>query len=494
MSIITQAWSRLTLSRAESRSQVALEYASLLALTFAAALLRFYKLGAWGFWGDEMYTIRDAFAAVNEPGLHSVSFTLTGLAISNLGITEWSARLVSALIGIVSIPLLYFPFKKMFGPMVSLAIGLLLAISPWHLYWSQNARFYTALLLFYSLALCLFYFALEEDRPFYLLLSFVFAGLAFQERLTGLLFVPVAGAYLLSFYLLPRFGIKIERPSGLRWRNLLILAIPTIAGAIYFIVPELLTWPRWVEAFGRINNNPLWIVAGVIYYVRIPVIVMGVAGMAYLWFQKPSFQRAGLLLGISALLPLIAIAGISLVHYTANRYVFVSLTSWLALTSVALVALMREIGGRSKGSLSAHFLVLGVVAVLILDPLSENFLYYRYQNGNRDDWKGALTYVQNNLAPGEMVISGHHLVSNYYLGRETVDIYTLEIDDLEGLQGRTWIVEDMNVPERRPEIHQWLIEHAQLVASFDVHVKARNFMMRVYMYMPGEEIYPVFIR
>ena len=85
------------------------------------------------------------------------------MMVAWLGVNEWNARLIPALLGVVSLPLLYFPIKKMFNPLVSLVAVLLLAFSPWHLYWSQNARFYVALLLFYTLALFLFYLGLEED-------------------------------------------------------------------------------------------------------------------------------------------------------------------------------------------------------------------------------------------------------------------------------------------------------------------------------------------
>jgi 4-amino-4-deoxy-L-arabinose transferase-like glycosyltransferase len=158
-----------------------LQYWLLAAITLLALALRFFKLGQWSFWIDEIYTINHAQAHFSSLALilqhippHRnwvpISVISTASALNLAGTSEWSARLASVLIGVVSIPLLYFPIKRLFGVAVGLIAVLLLAVSPWHLYWSQNARFYTALLLFYTLALFAFFYGLERDRLRYILL------------------------------------------------------------------------------------------------------------------------------------------------------------------------------------------------------------------------------------------------------------------------------------------------------------------------------------
>src|SRR5688572_11508460 len=133
-------------------------YALLFLITLVAAALRLYKLGAWSFWIDEIYTISHATAHFSSmelilehipPAKNWVptSVILTAQALNVLGVNEWSARLTSALIGIVTIPILYVPIKKIFDRQVALIAMLLLAVSSWHIFWSQNARFYTALML-----------------------------------------------------------------------------------------------------------------------------------------------------------------------------------------------------------------------------------------------------------------------------------------------------------------------------------------------------------
>jgi predicted membrane-bound mannosyltransferase len=155
-------------------------------LTLCAAILRFYKLGEWSFWGDEVFTL----GTKPDGFIRSLSTSLIHAMTSIWGVNEWNARLVPALVGIITIPVIYFITTRLFGSSVGLISSALLAVSTWHIYWSQNVRFYALLLLFYSLALFSFYLALEKNRPWLLLLSLILFGLAAQERMLALVLIP----------------------------------------------------------------------------------------------------------------------------------------------------------------------------------------------------------------------------------------------------------------------------------------------------------------
>src|ERR1044071_10257533 len=123
-------------------------YILLSSITLFAALLRFYKLGEWSFWIDEIYTINHALAHFSSPQLMldnvpparnwiPVSVILTAQVLNVWGVSEWSARMASVMIGVISIPILFFPVRRLLGDWVALISALLLAISPWHIFWSQ---------------------------------------------------------------------------------------------------------------------------------------------------------------------------------------------------------------------------------------------------------------------------------------------------------------------------------------------------------------------
>jgi mannosyltransferase len=466
---------RLNAKFVEFESKPIYQYVLLTVITLIAGALRFYKLGEWSFWGDEMFTVGSKEDGFNyNIARQSISLMLIKAVVSFLGTSEWSARLVPALIGVASIPILYFLIRKMFDPAVGLVAVLLLAVSPWHLYWSQNARFYTPLLLFYTLALLTFYLGVEEDRPWYLLVSLIFLGLATKERLIALFFIPVVLGYLMLLKILP-----FDEPRGLRWRNLALFFLPGLILGLFFAGPYLLNLSGWLAGFGHSNNSPLWILASVVSYVGIPTVCMGTLGAIYSLFKK---NRASLLLSLGALIPLLVIMGISPFHYTANRYVFISLTSWLILASLAAIELLFQ---AQKG---VKILAVGTLIFLLLDPLGENMLYYRYQNGNRDNWKAAFELIKERKKDGDLVVAANPDLGDYYLQERTIGLNSSTLARVARNESRVWVVEDMLAQEALPDVHDWLERNTELIANLYVHVQARNFKMRVYLYDPTKSL------
>ncbi|MCB0190905.1 MAG: glycosyltransferase family 39 protein [Anaerolineae bacterium] len=446
-------------------------YTLLLLIVLLGCVLRFYKLGEWSFWGDEMFTVGGREDGFNYTFIRqSVSMTLIQFLVAWLGITEWNARLIPALFGMVSIPVLYLLVRKMFDPVVGLAAAILLAVSPWHLYWSQNARFYVPLLLFYTVALFAFYYGFEKDKPWYLVVSLLFLGLATKERLLALFFVPIVTSYLLLIIVLP-----FEKPTGLRWRNIAIFFLPGVVAGGFFVGPYVQNLSGWMEGFGYVNNDPVWIMLGVIYYIGLVVIGFAALGAVYFLVQK---NRAVLLLSLGAVVPLFSIMGLSLFHYTANRYVFISLTCWLVLAALSTVELYRQSPKNVK------ILAMGALLLLIITPLSEDALYFKYQNGNRDNWRGAFEFVKHHKSPQDLVVAINPELGNFYLEEKILNWTSIDPNTLDDSENRLWFVEDMVAQEVYPEIHDWLTENARLVANYDVHAQARNFQMRVYLYEP----------
>ena len=221
-----------------------------------------------------------------------------------------------------------------------------------------------------------------------------------MKRLFAVFLVPIVAGYLLALKLFP-----IEKPAGFRARNIWILVILTIIicvlGSYQFITnPE-----RWPAHFGLINNKPFWILAGITFYIGLSFLCMGFVGAIYFLFRK---DRAVLLFSIAAIVPILALLILSLFQYSAVRYAFVSLTSWLILASAGVWELVSQSKGR-------HWvLAAGVLLILLLEPMGEVTLYYRYQNGNREDWKTAFALVNRLKEPDDKVVVTNTLLGDYY--------------------------------------------------------------------------------
>ena len=65
--------------------------------------------------------------------------------IAHYGDTPYSVRLLSVLFGVGTIPMIYLIGKRMSGWVMGLAAALILALSPFHIYFAQETRMYTLL-------------------------------------------------------------------------------------------------------------------------------------------------------------------------------------------------------------------------------------------------------------------------------------------------------------------------------------------------------------
>lgn len=452
---------------AESRTQAQLTAAVLAAIGLLALALRLFRLGDWSFWGDEFFTVSGREDGFNYQFFRrSLASDLIQLAVRLLGPTEWAARLVPALIGALTVVLLYFLLKPFAPRAVSPLAALFLAVSPWHLYWSQNARFYTLLLLFGAVSAVFFYRGLEEDRPHFLILALVFLGLATRERLVALFLVPAFALYPLLILLL-----RLARPPGLQWSRLLLFFAPLVLMGIPFILPYTRNFSAWMQNFGPATNSPLRILAGTVVYMTIPVAVLAVFAAVRLVLSR---RRAGLFFGLVAVTPVLLMMALSLVHYAANRYVFVSLVGWVVLAAWAVDDLFLQAVGGGK------VLAAGVLAVVLAVCLVDIGFYFTEWKGNRQDWKGALVYIRERMQPDDQVVVADVGLAEYYLGRQPLE-YS-QVDWVAPGAERVWVVEEESASAAYGAALGQVQAAGRLMAVFDVAAPGRRFPMRVYLY------------
>ena len=120
----------------------------LVGLTLLGAGLRLGQIGLESLWFDEAWTAlfaQQRGAALREI-LWNQPFPFYYLLMSGwtelAGWSEVALRLFSALAGIASIPLLYRLVAALFSHREAKLAALLLAISPLHVWYSQEARMY----------------------------------------------------------------------------------------------------------------------------------------------------------------------------------------------------------------------------------------------------------------------------------------------------------------------------------------------------------------
>jgi uncharacterized membrane protein len=458
-------------------------YVLLLLITLFAAVLRFYKLGTWSFWIDEIYTIEHATAHFstlelilnNIPPVRNwvpISLLSAAQVLNAWGVNEWSARLASALLGIVSIPILYFPTRRMFGNQVALIASLLLAVSPWHIFWSQNARFYTSLLLFYSLAFLVFHYGLERNKPSYFIAFCGFIYLAVSERLTALFIFPVIGAYIVTLWV-----FRFEKPLGLNLRKLLLTGLLVLAGGMI----EGYSWIANGESrfFGDFKwfflyriNDPIVLLGNISFSIGVPLMAQALFSGLFVILKK---DRAGLWVATNAVIPLMALVAANPFIFTKDRYVFMTLFSWLILAAIGIKELLTRVNGIHK------WLAVGVLFLILADAGSENLLYYQVNNGKRADWRAAFYTIQVQSQPDDIVVTYWPELGAFYLDREFIQYENIDVSTVLNSEQQYWFVLDAETAWANPEMKALLETRAQLI---DVHYLRTpdDFFLRIYRF------------
>lgn len=189
-------------------------------------------------------------------------------------------------------------------------------------------------------------------------------------------------------------------------------------------------------------------------------------------------SRAGLLLSLEAVIPIAILMAISFFHYTANRYTFIIVGSWVILAAIAAVELFRQSQKQTK------LLAIGVLIILLGDPLSVNLFYYRFQNGNRDNWKGAFELIKTQEQPGDVVVTINPELADYYMQDQTIPYRKFDLSTITERTSRVWFVEDMTARDFYSKTISWLEQNARLMGNLGIYVQARNFKMRVYLFEP----------
>ena len=120
-------------------------------ITLMSGALRVILLDSKGMWLDETFSVWLANHSVvdmlqwtaridQHPPLY---YLLLHYWIALNGDSPYYVRLLSALFGAATIPIIYLIGKRMSGAVVGFAAAVILALSPFNIYFAQETRMYT---------------------------------------------------------------------------------------------------------------------------------------------------------------------------------------------------------------------------------------------------------------------------------------------------------------------------------------------------------------
>ncbi|HEV8256160.1 MAG TPA: glycosyltransferase family 39 protein [Casimicrobiaceae bacterium] len=205
----------------EEESERSTPWAALVAMMVLAIALRAIGLDG-GLWLDEIVTLVESarhplariltvFPFNNQHTLYSV---LAHVSIQAFGEEAWSLRLPALLFGAATPPVLYLFAREFTGRTEALLAGVLLAVSYHHVWFSQNARGYSALAFFALLASWLLLRGLRRGKGSDFLWYGVASALAVYTHLTMVFMVMAHAAACALLLGVPPF----DKDALPRWR------------------------------------------------------------------------------------------------------------------------------------------------------------------------------------------------------------------------------------------------------------------------------------
>ncbi len=378
--------------------------------------LRLYDLTGESLWYDEAYSVWTSGMAIGSLRTlweWQIEFPLYYLLLHGwmilFGDGEFAVRLYGALAGAATVVPLYYLGARLFGHRAGVAAALLLAVNPYHVWYSQEVRMFPWAILFSVLSLYAFSRLLDGAHTGWWVTHALATGLSFHLHYYILWLILAQNVYLLG-WLAWRYRTVLGRDARpLLWRWLLdqaivgALALPALAVYLTKAV-EFNQWGWLGERYGAPGVRE---VAGLF-----------LAFVVGLGFPGPSA------LGWLITLTMVGLAALAVASRLGVGRGVSTAPLWLAVVALGVPLLSALVAGQFRPlwvprhlSLFLPFflLLVGLGATSLPGPLSSALavmlvvadLYALsgiYGVPQKEDWRGVAAYLAAQRAPGDGVV------------------------------------------------------------------------------------------
>ena len=399
----------LALPRPEGRATRA-ERIVLWAIVALAAALRIRDLNS-GLWYDEITTLVNhvrlplstMLSVYESQNQHQLYSLLAHGSITLFGDSAWALRLPAVLLGVASLPALYWFATMITTKREALLATALLAVSYHHVWFSQNARGYTGLLLGTIVASGLFLRLLELRTPRGWALPAAYAAVMAAAVYThaSAVFVGIAhGVVWLALLLRSRQGARGAAP----WMPGAALVLSaTLSLLLYSVVVPQFVETLLTPKMGGVSTDwkdPLWFLAesarGLVRGLPgggiavAGMLLVGTAGLTSWWRRSPAVTLLMVLPGIVT-----AAAVVAASHNLWPRFFFFA-AAFAVLIAVRGVFALADVAYPARPRLLA-------TAALVLLAVGSALTVPRAWRP-KQDFAGARRFIEQVRAPGDAVV------------------------------------------------------------------------------------------
>lgn len=387
--------------------------------------LRVHRLSAQSFWWDELSTV--ARTAVSLPALFENLFTVRNhmplyflimRLWSNIGQDEFVMRYFSLLCGILMLPLIYKIGCLLANHQVGLSAAFLLAISPFHIWYSQETRMYTLVSLMVLLThWFLFRLLIKSRRKAWIGYTAAFTVAVYTHYLALFLLLAHYVFFSLNYRKIPTlfrqwlfYGGVVGGLFGI-WGGWIFLTGGFENAPIGWIQPA--AWHEPLLTLFNLTSGPTTSINAVVGWVLLGLFSVGV--WAAWQHGRATNPLAVQLLLLWLLVPLLLQFMISLDLPIPNkrsiyvdRYLINSLPAYLLLVAWGLHLLPFRKLRRAVVPLALLIIMLGTIPSLM--NLYTNSVYAR------ENYRAAYRYLAHEWQPNEILFlnSSQTLPLDYY--------------------------------------------------------------------------------
>ena len=455
-------------------------------ITLLAAGLRFSGGLSRSFWIDEIATLAylsgsfdHLVASLLEAATNPPLYFFSLFCIIPWGQSEFWLRLPSVLWGLLAVPLIYQLGRTSFDRRTGLLAALLLAISPYHIWYSQELRNYAMLT---GLAVAVGYFflkTLDSDGLKWWVGFIVTSSLAYATHYYAFL-LPVS--QLVFFILcLRQYRLHFRKWAVAQfvaflplipWLYLLSRQETVAFGVGWMPAPTLLSPFLTLQGFSTGLSDRFTILT--VFSLGITLLAVGLG----MFVPQPHTKSSRLFLVLWLVVPFVLVLVISLRRvFYYHRYFVIVLPAYLTLMCAGATRLRPKIPR------------VALTLALIVIPLLSLWGYPNLSAFPQQDWRAVAQYIRENAESSDIIVVVgvlDVLVWRYYYDGENevvmrhLDPITeakRDLDTIHRPDTRLWIIHGGELDR---DSRKWLEGHSSYV------VEKRNFVGLVTVLVDAE--------
>lgn len=395
-------------------------------ILFIAVILRLYQLGKFSLWFDEALTLlcdgalqrpfyslthANELLNTNQPSILYIHRIIFYYWAKIVGLDEFRLRFLSVLFGILAVVSIYFLGKYLFDKQVGLYSALLLAFSPFHIYYSRELRQYSLISFLTILSVLFLLKAIHYNKLKYwtlfilcltlniymhyitvlLILNNCILFAATYKRFKKSVFTFIISHFLILFLLIPFFVVVtyFATLSVINWdlfHRQLSAYIPTVNLKNLFF-----TFKNFSVGYSINFNSPFGILGTLFFF-----------GSFTYGILKIKDREKKLLLAVYSLVPIILIFFVSLYRvFYVDRH-FIPFISFYYLGIAYGINNFKRNSRQLITVIALIFLNIGLVGVY-LDALPKERIQ-RIAVAKKKNHRELSVFLSKNYKKGDIII------------------------------------------------------------------------------------------